>query len=184
VCPKGDSEGRGAGKSPADGDDAFCFPAKEALVYKVTGCTLTNDPGFDGASYQKLWPDGSKSHPTGFRFASPTTGKNYTTPYSTAGFEVDLPALEAGCNTSTGAGCKHIPTTDMGKPAAFYPFYVTTKLGSTCYWQIGNDVPGMISDFGKNAQYGKLLGQNYTSVGGGSNKQFNDFEHLVSNPCK
>jgi hypothetical protein len=183
VCPTGDSEGRGAGKQPADGDDAFCFPAKEALTYKVTGCSNTNDPGFDGASYQKLWPDGNPSHPSGFRFTSPLTGTNYTKPYSTAGFETDLPALEASCNTTTGAGCTRIPTADNGKPAVFYPFYITTKLGSACYWQIGNDVPGMTSDFGKNAQYGPLLSQNYTQTGGGSAALFNDFQNRIANPC-
>ena len=37
--------------------------AREALVYKVSGCTFTNT-GFDGASYQPLWPDGNTAmHP-------------------------------------------------------------------------------------------------------------------------
>src|SRR5215472_9344256 len=46
VCPKGDQEGRGVNKQPADADDLFCFPGSEALVYKVSGCTMTNT-GFD-----------------------------------------------------------------------------------------------------------------------------------------
>src|SRR5262249_40351591 len=37
VCPKGDKEGRALNATPADGDDAFCFPAKEAPVYKLAG---------------------------------------------------------------------------------------------------------------------------------------------------
>ncbi|HET8764122.1 MAG TPA: hypothetical protein VFM52_02785, partial [Rhodanobacter sp.] len=39
VCPKGDTEGRGVNATKPDGDDAFCFPAKEAPLYKVAGCT-------------------------------------------------------------------------------------------------------------------------------------------------
>lgn len=50
TCPTGDTEGQGAATQPADGDDFFCFPAQEALTYKVAGCTYTNT-GFDGASY-------------------------------------------------------------------------------------------------------------------------------------
>jgi hypothetical protein len=72
TCPKADHEGRGASAGPSDGDDLFCFPGKEALVYKVTGCFYTNDPGWDGASYQKLWPNGNTTeHPTPFQFTSP-----------------------------------------------------------------------------------------------------------------
>ena len=186
TCPAGDHEGRpGASEGPADSDDAFCFPGKEALVYKVTGCSYTNDPGWDGASYQKLWPDGNTTdHPAPFQFTSPTTGTNYTTKYTTAGFETDLPATELYCNSATGAGCTRIPIADNGSPAVFYPFYSTTKIGKACYWQFGNKMPGEISDFGKNAQYGRLLKQTYTKKGGGSNKQFNDYQKLINNPCK
>ena len=131
TCPKGDIEGRGVNKQPPDGDDIFCFPGKEALLYKVTGCTFTNT-GFDGASYQRLWPDGNtRMHPTPFQFTSPTTGANYTKQYSQVGFEADLPAYRtATCNRLTGAGCTLIPQTDQGMPAAFYPFYTTTKIKS------------------------------------------------------
>ena len=129
TCPKGNSEGRGVNKQPADGDDLFCFPGKEALVFKVTGCTFTNT-GFDGASYQRLWPNGNtKMHPTPFQFTSPTTGPFYTKQYSQVGFEADLPDIEQPiCNRSTGVGCTLIPQTDTGLPAVFYPFYSTTKI--------------------------------------------------------
>ncbi len=77
TCPTGDMEGRGASASAPDADDLFCFPASEALVYKVTGCSFTNT-GFDGASYQKLWPDGNtQDHPAPFQFTSARTGPNY-----------------------------------------------------------------------------------------------------------
>jgi len=185
-CPKGNFEGRGVNKQPADGDDIFCFPAREALVFKVTGCTFTNS-GFDGASYQRLWPNGNnKVHPTPFRFTSPTTGKFYTTQYSRMGFEADLPDIEQPiCNRSTGAGCTLIPQTDQGLPAVFYPFYSTTNIKSAlgCYWQFGNDIPGQISDFGQNAQYGSLLQLSYTQPGGQTQERFNDFRNIIDNPC-
>ena len=54
TCPAGDTEGNPGGTQyPPDGDDLFCFPGSEALTYKVSGCSYTNDPGFDGASYSE-----------------------------------------------------------------------------------------------------------------------------------
>ena len=187
TCPKGNFEGRGVNKQPADSDDAFCFPGKEALVFKVAGCTFTNS-GFDGASYQRLWPNGNtRMHPTPFRFSSPTTGRFYTDQYPRAAFEADLPDIEQPvCNRSTGVGCTLIPQTDQGIPAVFYPFFSTTKIKSAlgCYWQFGNDIPGQISDFGQNAQYGSLLQLSYTQTGGSTNERYNNFRNILSkNPC-
>jgi hypothetical protein len=185
TCPKGDMEGRGVNKQPPDGDDFFCFPGSEALVYKVSGCTYTNT-GFDGASYQRLWPNGNtRLHPTPFRFSSPTTGRRYTKQYSQVGFEADLPAIESTCDTSTGVGCTLIPQTDEGQPAAFYPFYSTTRAKAThgCYWQFGNDIPGESSDYGQNGQYGTLLQQSYTQKGGHTAEELNDFRNIIPNPC-
>jgi hypothetical protein len=187
TCPKGNFEGRGVNKQPSDGDDLFCFPGKEALVLKVSGCTFTNT-GFDGASYQRLWPDGNtRMHPTPFRFTSPTTGAHYTKQYSQIGFETDLPDIEQPiCNRLTGAGCTLIPQTDEGLPAAFYPFYSSTKIKSAlgCYWQFGNNIPGEISNFGENGQYGTLLQQSYTQLGGSTQERYNDFRNIIPNPCR
>ncbi len=185
VCPSGNTEGRGASAQPPDGDDLFCFPASEALVYKVPGCSYTNT-GFDGASYQRLWPDGNtRVHPTPFQFTSPRTGRNYSAQYQRAAFETDLPPIEANCNTSTGAGCTRIPRTDSGQPAAFYPFFSTTRTSNGCVWQFGNRIPGQTSDFGRNAQYGKLLKLSYTAKGGGSFESYQDFRNILSgNPCR
>ena len=187
TCPKGNFEGRGVNKQPADGDDLFCFPGKEALVLKVTGCTFTNS-GFDGASYQKLWPNGNtRMHPTPFRFTSPTTGAHYTKQYSQIGFEADLPDIEQPiCNRTTGVGCTLIPQTDEGLPAVFYPFYSSTRIKTAlgCYWQFGNDIPGEISNFGQNGQYGTLLQQSYTQPGGHTAELYNDFRNIIPNPCR
>ncbi|HLX87088.1 MAG TPA: hypothetical protein VKR22_01300 [Acidimicrobiales bacterium] len=184
LCPGDDTEGRGPTASPTDGDDLYCFPGSEALVYKVSGCSDTNDPGFDGASYQNLWPNGNTAtHPTAFQFSSPETGPGYSVQYTQAGFETDLPAVEFGCNQVTGTGCRRIPETDNGTPANFYPFYSTTMSSAGCMWQFGNDIPGEISDFGQNRQYGSLLQLDYTNTGGSATSYYEDFRHLVNNPC-
>jgi hypothetical protein len=186
TCPKGDTENTGtpADNNPASGDDFFCFPAKEALVLKVGGCSFTN-AGFDGTSYQRVWPDGNtRLHPTPFQFTSPETGPNFNVQYQQVGLEADLPAIESACNGITGAGCTLIPKTDMNRPAAFYPFYSITRTRSGCYWQFGNAIPGEISNFGRNAQYGTLLGQDYTTAGGGSQVIINDFRQIFTrNAC-
>ena len=72
-------------------------------------------------------------------------------------------------NRTTGAGCTLIPFTDPATPAAFYPFYMTSSTSTGCMWSMGSDgIPNMISDFGRNQQYGWLLAQNYTTTGAGA----------------
>ena len=189
-CPAGDAEGSPGHTQPSEplstgGDDGYCFPGNEALLDKVTGCTYTNT-GFDGVSYTPVWPDGNtRLHPTSFLFSSPQTGPRYNIRYKHAAFETDLPAIESKCNALTGAGCTLIPTTDSGTPAAFYPFYTTSSTDTGCMWSMGNDgIPNMISDFGRNQQYGSLLSQNYTTVGGGSQAFYLDFQNILpQNPC-
>jgi hypothetical protein len=183
TCPSGDTEEQGVNAEPADtSDDYFCFPAAEALTDKVAGCTYTN-VGFDGASYQRIWPDGNTTlHPTPFRFSSPETGPDYNVQYSQAAFETDLPAVESTCNGVTGVGCTLIPQDDDGQPAAFYPFYTTSSRSDGCVWEIGNDIPGETNDFGQNAQYGTLLQLDYTS-GHTTGVFYEDFRQIISNPC-
>jgi hypothetical protein len=183
TCPKGDFEGRGVNRQKPDSDDYFCFPGSEALRYPVSGCTYTNT-GFDGASYQRLWPDGNWAwHPRPFLFSSALTGPAFNHQYPQVGFEADLPAIESTCNNSTGSGCTLIPQTDQGQPAAFYPFYTTTSTGGGCRWQFGNDIPGESNDFGENNEYGQLLQQDYTQEGGSTNVAYYDFRNIINNPC-
>jgi hypothetical protein len=186
TCPSGDRENAAFSKGgPADEDDLFCFPADAGPTFKVPGCTYTNT-GFDGNSYQADWPDGNTTlHPAPFLFSSPLTGPSYTVQYEHPAIETDLPAVETNtCNVETKAGCERIPITDSGKPAAFYPFYTTSNVGSSCYWEIGNNIPGETNNFGGNAGYGSPYGQTYTIPGGGSHVFFEDFRNdLSSNPC-
>jgi hypothetical protein len=188
ACPAGNTEGFGSNTSPTDGDDNFCFPGTEALRIHINGCTDSNT-GFDGLTYQPVWPDGNTAlHPEPFLFSSPRTGPGDIFNYSRVAFEADLPRIEANtCNRTTGAGCTLIPTTDKGTPAAFYPFFSAFQhrqfLGG-CKWAFGNDLPGA-NDFGRNAQYGSLLPLTYLIFGGhgASRVLFNDFRQIISNPC-
>jgi hypothetical protein len=191
-CPAGNTEGFGSHTSPTDGDDNFCFPASEALLIHISGCTDTNT-GFDSLGYQPVWPDGNSAlHPESILFTSPRTGPGDGTNYSRVAFEADLPRIETNtCNRTTGAGCALIPTTDAGTPAVFYPFFSAFQNGvqddqggGRCMWGFGNDLPGA-NNFGGNAQYGSLLSLTYLAFGGGGAtiNRFNDFRQIIPNPC-
>jgi hypothetical protein len=99
-------------------------------------------------------------------------------------FEADLPSVESTCDVTTGIGCTLIPQADNGFPATFYPFFSDTKKGGGgCIWQFGNDIPGEISNFGGNGQYGTLVPLDYTNPGGSSSNLFQDFRNVVPNSC-
>jgi hypothetical protein len=193
ACPTGNTEGFGAGASPTDSDDNFCFPATEAMRIHINGCTDTNT-GFDSLGYQPVWPDGNRAlHPQPVLFSSPRTGFFDSVNYSRMAFEADLPRIETNtCNRTTGAGCTLIPTTDKGTPAAFYPFFSAfqngvqdERGGGGCMWAFGNRLPGATTDFGRNAQYGSLLSTTYLVVGGhgATINRINNFRQIISNPC-
>jgi hypothetical protein len=190
MCPAGNSELT----SPTDGDDDFCFPGSQALLYKVTGCTDSNT-GFDGLDYQTVWPDGNTAlHPQPIKFSPPRTGPHFNVNYTRLAFEADLPRIEATCNRTTGAGCTLIPTTDKGSPAAFYPFFSLfgahndqkDRRDQKCLLAFGNELPGSTTDFGRNAQYGSLLSTTYLAFGGGGAtiNRINNFRQILPNPCR
>jgi hypothetical protein len=189
TCPAGDQEGRGASAGPPDGDDNFCFPGTEALVLKVSGCTATN-AGFDGASYQRLWPDGNtRLHPQPILFTPPLTGRHFNVNYQRMGFEADLPDIEGTCDITTGTGCTLIPTQDNGQPAAFYPYYSAFHANHAhgCVLGYGANLPGSSTNFGRNAQYGSLLATTYLIRGGGGATRtlFTNFRQIFApTPCR
>jgi hypothetical protein len=176
-----------------DADDMGCFPASVSLLVRVSGCTdpFAINQGFDGTSYQDLWPDGNVLRPTPIEFSSPRSGPAYSAPYARMGFETDLPRVEnPPCDRYTGSGCTLLPTTDDNgptgapMPAVFYPFFSTAAAASGCYWQLGNHIAGSTNDFGQNAQYGTLLNLTYSDVGGHPTTRYNDFRQVLStNPC-
>jgi hypothetical protein len=191
TCPVGNTEETGINAEPTDSDDDFCFPGTEGTTFQVSGCMDTNT-GFDGLTYQAVWPDGNTAlHPTPYRFSSPLTGNGFSKPYSRAVFEVDLPDIESTaavnpCNRSTGANCTLFPLTDDGQPVQFYPFFSIAGGKGDCRWQFGSHIPGSTNDFGQNTEYGTLLNANYIRFGGGGTTltRFNTFRDILStNPC-
>ncbi|HZT96440.1 MAG TPA: hypothetical protein VFB34_06340 [Chloroflexota bacterium] len=204
ACPGDFLEGQGSDYSYSDVDDYGCFgqgyfgPKTLALPASLEGptgsqltpfggCLGANDPGFDGPSYQKLWPDGNPNHAGPTYFSSPLSGGKYNTNYQQVGFQTDLPAVEPYpyCNFLTGAGCSLLPTTDDEAQAAFYPFYSSGSVQGHCMWSLGNDIPGFTrNDYGRNSQYGPLLPQVYLNPGGGLVHEFDNFSRtLPNNPC-
>jgi hypothetical protein len=192
-CPAGNTEEKGAKAEPADSDEdataadgPACFPASRSTLVRISACTNQNN-GFDGVSYQPVWPDGNtRLHPTSVLFSSPVTGEDLQTQFSRVAFEADLPRIEANtCDRTTGLGCTLIPTTDDGVPASFYPFF-STRGEEQCRWQFGNHIPDSTNDFGRNAEYGTLLTSVYLKVGGGGSttNRINNFRQILSNPCR
>ncbi len=133
--------------------------AKES--FRVPFCAQTEfqngDLDFDGNSYVKDWPNGSKNFPQTFRYAGPFT-RGHT--YSQIQFETDVGASEQLCNITTGVGCATPP---IG--SKFYPFWSMTnkqaisglaKRGK-CIWNFGNYNVRHVTTatFGGSKQYGK-----------------------------
>jgi hypothetical protein len=119
---------------------------------------LAGDLDFEGTSYQaSTWPDGSRNHPTAFRYIGPFTGPGH--PYPQIQFESDAPASESLCDTTTGTDCVLKP---LGSD--FYPFWSLNNSQrlrrvhaprAACVWNFGNVLPGVTKQtFGKDAQYG------------------------------
>jgi hypothetical protein len=189
-------EGAPGDQEPTDADDVACFPASQSLLVQVSGCNGTNDPGFDGSSYQRDWPNGNTFlHPTPAIFTSPLTGRNYNTNYKQAALETDLPRIEApdlggACDRTTGVGCTLIPPTDDGTPANFYPFYSITSghRPGGCQWFLGDSVPGLTANnFGGIFQYGTLLSLQYLVFGGhgATHDVINNYQQkFPNNPCR
>jgi hypothetical protein len=153
----------------ADSDDSECVsgpPLAGCFDYSSGG-----DLDFDGPSYRRDWPDGSKNHPSPIligalngrgvgpmsfinadeREDSPDHGKGgYFGAYDALQFQTDIPSSELTCDFVTGANCVAPPV-----GAQFYPFYNQLGWGNECVLAFGNDIPGRTTNnFGKDAQYG------------------------------
>jgi hypothetical protein len=142
--------------------DATCVPAgprtvdvngtPEKLNWPVSGCQQNffqnGDLDFDGSSYIRDWPDGSRNHPTTFAYLGPFS---HGRTYPQIQFETDAAGSEFNCDIATGAGCTAPPA-----GAAFYPFWSLGRSGPLgCAWNFGDVIAGRtITDFGGDAQYG------------------------------
>jgi hypothetical protein len=182
-------EGAGRNQEPADGDDNACFPGADSTLVRINGC-LDSNLGYDGPSYLRDWPNGSKSRPSPTILTSPKTGSHYDVQYANVGFNTDLPAIEQAltpaCNGDTGKNCTIPPVTDDGTPAAFYPYYSSGRALGGCAWTVGQKVRGFsINDYGKLKQYGSLLKVTYPDLNGTTDTSYEDFQqYLGHNPCK
>ena len=192
-CDVNDGEGMPSGPWRwSDGDDVGCFPASASMLVPVQGCIGENDPGFDGASYIRDWPDGNTNlHPSPILFTSPLTGAHFNQQYSRVEFQTDTPAIEIApeCYHRSGQNCTRLPLQDDGQPVQFYPFFWTSHQGSAgCYWGVGSDVPGMTkNDFGGTAQYRDL--QSYVGLDpanpGSTRTYYENYGQLLpNNPCR
>jgi len=170
-------EGLPGHQEPADEDDTGCSAPSQASLDKVGGCTGEND-GFDGTSYQDDWPNGQPSRPTPIEFSGPLTGAHFTVNYQRTALAAPMPFNEHNqpCDTVARTGCTNPPITDDGTPAAFYPYFYTTRING-CTWGEGTDVPGLtVRDFGKTQQYGTYVrGVYYTGLNGTATEESNVF---------
>jgi len=165
-----------------DADDAPCFPGPT-----VAGCTGA-DIDFDGTSYLRDWPDGTRMNATSIAIRSVAGGGIgplsmsddsgvYDQPFPIVQFETDVAGSEAACQPN-GVGCVVPPA-----GAQFYPFFALARDRrddrggddrGNCVLLFGNFSGREIDNFGGDAQYGApnlahFFGQN---TGG-----------PVSNPC-
>jgi hypothetical protein len=188
----------GAQQTRLDDDDSPCanpaFFGLPASFVQVTGC-IGADVDFDGTSYGLNWPGSLSSasdilrdpllRPSPILFTSP----RFQGPggalqsYDRVAFEADLPAIEASCDTLTGAGCVNPPP-----GAKFYPIYSTTVQYSPyqCYWQFGGaNIPGTLNNFGGTsaAEYGDLLTLPFPTPSGTEFAKLN-FHQTIANPCQ
>jgi hypothetical protein len=191
-----------AGPAPS-GDDVFCLPGSASTLIKIGGC-LNTDGDFDGVPYKFSWP-GSIANPTAdrllnaqpVRFTSPLTrGRNFSSmafesnisrsESSDTAFNVQTPCQRHIANPADpnpGVGCVNPPP-----HSNFYPFYSTTRMAGSCWWQQGGPyIPGTTNRFGGSAQaeYGPLRVISYpTAPFGTVTLRYNDFRsNHMKNPC-
>jgi hypothetical protein len=159
----------------ADADDGNCFPASPVTGPLVAGCFAT-DSDFDGGSYLRDWPDGTRANATSIGITSsrgrgigPLSasrghhGKDvYINSFATLQFETGVSATDPTCTIAHLNDCVVPP-----KKAAFYPFYALRtgerddrKDGreedeaERCVLIFGNFSGREINNFGGDAQYG------------------------------
>lgn len=148
-----------------DADDQPCFNTSPVSI--LAGCLGADVPDFDGTSYQKDWPDGTRNNATSIMFTAPRSASmgssNYRNQFPILQYETDVPASEPSCQP-TGAGCTVLP-----QGAQFYPFYSVAGhpgdgdiafntsgnrgAGIDCAFEFGNMTHG-VNDSGKDAQFG------------------------------
>ena len=167
-------------------DDDFCFPASEALLYRVQGCTETNT-GFDGVSYTPVWPDGNtKLHPTPFQFTSARTGANFDQPYDRVAFEADLPADRAHLQPHD-RGRLHADTGDrQRRPGAVLPVLHEHRRRRHVQLAVRERHPGRHAQLRAQRPVRVTAPADLpraSAVAAAPVDLFNNFRNIISNPC-
>jgi hypothetical protein len=162
-----------------DADDAPCFPGPT-----LAGC-IGADRDFDGTSYQRDWPDGTRMNATSIAIRSVAgagigplsisdDSGDYDQPFPIVQFETDANDSVAAC-LPHGIDCTVPPV-----GAQFYPFFALTGnrdddgRRDKCRLLFGNFSGHDIDNFGGDAQYGAPnLVHNFRQNTSGP----------VSNPC-
>jgi len=156
-----------------DLDDNNCFPASLVTGPLVAGC-FGLDSDFDGGSYLRDWPDGTRTHATSLRIGSsrghgtgPLSASKdhqgrdvYVNPFATLQFETGAAARDPLCISPDS--CVIPP-----RRAAFYPFFALRAgdlddrkvdekgdESERCALIFGNFSGQGINNFGGDAQYG------------------------------
>ena len=181
-CTGGDGPG-----GSFDADDTPCGIPSPPLI-PVGGCIGT-DSEFDGVPYKLVWPGTNPTvatdqslHPSPILFSSAkylSAGTYHN--YERTGFEANLPALEAGCDTSTGAGCTPVPA-----GASFYPVFSTVTAQGQCMWQLGGlNIPGTVNKFGEpgSSEWGPLTLRTLPEPGFAGQAFLNFRKVFATNQC-
>ena len=113
--------------TPGPNGDGDAFEAPCFSGPTVPGC-IGADADFDGTSYLRDWPDGTRANATSIGITSVAGGligplsmsddtRNYDQPFPIVQFETTVSASEALCQRD-GVGCTVPPA-----GAKFYPFF-------------------------------------------------------------
>ncbi len=153
------------GDGDTDDPAAACFPTSPESI--LAGC-VGSDLDFDGTSYQKDWPDGTRNNATSAQFSAPRSAAfgshDYNTQFPILQWETDVLASEKSCQRD-GTGCTVPPA-----GANFYPFFsvsgqhgdnASTQVNTagerngdnSCAFEFGN-MTHDVNNFGQDAQYG------------------------------
>jgi hypothetical protein len=165
-----------------DADDAPCFPGPT-----LAGC-IGADTDFDGTSYLRDWPDGTRAHATSIAIGSvaghgigplslsAATG-HYDQPFPIVQFETEVSASEAACQPN-GVGCVVPPS-----GAQFYPFFALTGVRGDDHGEDGHRNCTLL--------FGNFSGRNIDTLGGDTQYGAPNLSWFfaqntsgpVSNPC-
>jgi hypothetical protein len=168
--PYEDAAPGGDGGNAPEQSNALCYKNGDthnglAPPNEVAGCIANlagGDLDFDGNPYYRDWPNHTSptQWPSSFQQSPPTFPvSGGATQYSQFTFQTDAPFSESTCNPSATNGCVVPPP---NAPGNFYPYWTEVNNSGTCSIEFGAMTNG--NTFGKDAQYGSLLGPTFPTL--------------------